>query len=46
MNKFSETKTYRQAKKENPWAVKIAKVVGGYRCFRYLTDYEIWKKQK
>lgn len=29
-----------------PWAAKIVKVEGGYKCFEGIDDYEIWKNQK
>ena len=41
-----EVKTAAQAKKAAPWAAKVAKVDGGYRCFELLADYATWRNQK
>jgi len=41
-----ETKSRYQAKKKCPWAVKVVKVFGGFKCFESITDYEVWKNQK
>ena len=44
--KFVQTKSRYQAKKACLWAIKTAKVCGGFICFESVTDYKIWKKQK
>lgn len=41
-----ECKTRKTAIKKMPWAAKIVKVVGGYKGFESVTDYETWKNQK
>ena len=33
------------AKRRCPWAAVIAKVDGGFLCFEYVTDYDIWRRQ-
>ncbi len=38
--------TRAQARKACPWAAKIAKVEGGYRCFECINHYRMWKNQK
>jgi hypothetical protein len=43
---FLDVQTLEEAKEAAPWVAKIVKVEGGYRAFRYVTDYEIWKEQK
>ena len=43
---FIETGSRYQAKKQCPWAIKTAKVCGGFICFESVTDYKIWKNQK
>lgn len=43
---FEECGSRNTAKRRNPWAVRIAAVVGGYVCFETEQDYETWKKQK
>jgi hypothetical protein len=42
---FVECKTKKQAEKECPWAEKIVKVEGGYRCFESSQDYKMWRNQ-
>jgi len=44
--KFVETESRYQAKKACPWASRTAKVCDGFMCFEFITDYEIWRKQK
>lgn len=51
-SKFIEAKDRKELRKkldiENSqigYAV-IKKVTGGYMCFEYQTDYDIWKNQK
>lgn len=44
--KFVECRWRYQAIKECPWASKVAKVYGGYRCFESVEDYKIWRNQK
>lgn len=39
-------KTRERAKKECPWAAKIVKVCGGFRCFESVEEYRVWKNQK
>ena len=46
MRKFIECADRRTAKKRCPWAAKVVKVYGGFICFEFTTDYEIWKNQK
>ncbi len=29
-----------------PWAAKIVKVEGGYKCFESVQDYKTWAAQK
>jgi len=36
----------KEAVNEAPWAAKIVKVEGGYMCFEYISDYQVWKNQK
>ena len=43
---FIETGTRYQATKACQWAIKTAKVCGGYICFESIIDYKIWKNQK
>lgn len=43
---FIEVKSYPAAKKQAPWASKIAKVEGGYQAFESVADYQVWKRQK
>ena len=43
---FIETKKRATAKRECPWAEKIVKVEGGYRCWESTQDYKTWKQQK
>ena len=38
-------KTLRTAKRRAPWAVKLAKVCGGWIAFESLADYETWRRQ-
>ena len=41
-----ECKYRYQAVKECPWASRIVKVTGGYKCFESIEDYNTWKNQK
>ena len=41
-----ECKSRATAKKRATWACRIVKVVGGYKCFEYESDYQAWKRQK
>jgi len=43
---FVEAKSKKEAQEKCPWAEKIVKVSGGYRCFESHQDYETWKRQK
>jgi hypothetical protein len=43
---FVQTESRKQAAAECPWAAKIVKVEGGYRCFESISDYETWRNQK
>ena len=43
---FVEAKNKKAAQAKCPWAEKIVKVTGGYRCFESAADYKIWKAQK
>lgn len=45
MRKFVEVKSAAAARKACPWAAKVVKVEGGYMCFEFLADYEVWAKQ-
>jgi hypothetical protein len=36
----------REAQNAMPWAIKIAKVDGGYMGFESIDDYITWKNQK
>lgn len=42
---FVQCKHLRTAKKQCPWASKIVRVVGGFRCFESWDDYYTWQKQ-
>ena len=44
--KTTETKSRKKAQQECPWACKIVRVEGGYKCFESIDDYKIWKNQK
>lgn len=47
-SKFIEAKDRKELRtkiNESEYTV-IKKVTGGYMCFEYQTDYEIWKNQK
>jgi hypothetical protein len=39
-------KTRKDVAKSYPDAAKIVKVCGGWMVFEYITDYEVWRKQK
>ena len=39
-------KDLKKAHEIAPWAVKIAKVEGGYIAFESIIDYDTWRKQK
>ncbi len=43
---FVETNSRKQAAAECPWASKIVKVDGGYRCFESDADYQTWLAQR
>ena len=43
---FVQTGSRKQAAAECPWAAKIVKVDGGYRCFESVADYDTWRKQR
>jgi hypothetical protein len=43
---FIQCKDRRTAKRLAPYAAKIVKVEGGFLAFRFIVDYETWKKQK
>ena len=43
---FIELESRYKAKKACPWAIRTAKVCGGYMCFETIPDYKIWKNQK
>jgi hypothetical protein len=43
--KFVATTDRAEAEKECPWAAVIIEVEGGFRCFRYVSDYEEWRSQ-
>ena len=43
---FVMTTSRATAARECPWAAKIVKVCGGYRCFESVTDYLIWRNQR
>ncbi len=43
---FIQTSSPKKALAECPWAAKLIKVEGGYRCFESVSDYETWRKQK
>ena len=36
----------KQARKMAPWAAKVSKVVGGYKAFESVTDWQTWRKQR
>ena len=36
----------RTAHRRCPWAAKVVKVEGGFRCFESIEDYRIWKAQR
>lgn len=38
--------TLKNAENECPWACKIVKVEGGWRCFESIDDYNTWQAQK
>lgn len=38
--------TRKQVEKEEPSAVKIKKVTGGWEVFDTWNDWEVWKNQK
>lgn len=40
---FIQTGSRYKAKKEYPWATKIAKVYYGFCCFESVEDYRIFK---
>ena len=41
-----ECKSYTTAKRHCPWASKISKVEGGFKCFESVYDYKVFKGQK
>lgn len=43
---FVACKTRKTAVRRCPWAARIVKVQGGYRCFESVTDHAIWRNQK
>lgn len=43
---FVECGSYNTAKRRCPWAARIAKVTGGYKCFECIHDYNTWKNQR
>lgn len=43
---FIQCATRKEASANCPWAEKIVKVDGGYLCFKFIEDYEIWRGQK
>lgn len=42
----SEYKSRKHIEKAYPGLAVIKKVCGGWICFEFLSDYEIWKNQK
>jgi hypothetical protein len=42
---YIECKTRRTAARRCPWASKIVKVVGGYRAFESIVDWQTWRAQ-
>lgn len=42
---FIECRSRSAAKRQCPWAAKIAKADGGYWCFESTAEYETWRKQ-
>lgn len=43
---LSTARTIRKAKKENPWAVKIVKVKGGFLCFENYANFLVWNDKR
>lgn len=43
---FVQVNTRKEAEKQCPWAARIMKVEGGYRCFESVVDYETARNQK
>jgi hypothetical protein len=41
-----QANTARQARKLAPWAARVAKVCGGYKCFESVQDWATWKNQR
>lgn len=41
-----EAKTAAAARKIAPWAARVAKVCGGYKCFESISDYDTWRAQR
>ncbi len=39
-------KSASEARKLAPWAAKVTKVEGGYRCFASVADYQAWRRQR
>jgi hypothetical protein len=46
MNKFEECKASATAWRRNPWAAIVIKCEGGFMCFQFVTDAQVWRKQK
>lgn len=43
---FIECKARSTAARRCPWACRIARVDGGYRCFESEADYRTWRHQR
>lgn len=43
---FIQVATRSEARKAAPWAEVIAKVSGGFIAFKFVEEYETWKRQR
>lgn len=46
MKKFIATESRYQARKQAPWAARIARCDGGFIAFESINDYNTWRNQK